>query len=1011
MKKYWQSIEEYKDILKSESHPEPDPKREPLPEFSVEGLSEEEKSGNHSRRDFLKMLGFTVGYAALANSCEMPVRKAIPYLHQPEEIVPGIANYYASTFFDGHDYNSILVKTREGRPIKIEGNELSSITRGGTQARVQASVLSLYDIARLQSPLKDNSTSSWEVIDREVPAQLEKLAAEGKKIVLLSTTVISPSTRSVINEFIEKYPTTAWVVYDTASASAMLTANEANFGVKAIPSYRFDNADLIVGFNADFQGNWLSPVEFTKQYVKGRDLLHGQETMSKHIQYESYLSLTGSNADYRVSIKPSEEGIILLNLHNEIAKSSGAATYKVAASPVEIKSLAKELLKNKGKSLVVSGTNDPGIQTTVNAINYLLGNYGQTIDLNTPSFLRQGTDNEMEKLVDEMHKGQVGALLFYNVNPLYDYPDADKFLAGMKKTELTVSFSDRLDETASKVGYVCPDNHYLESWNDAEPKKNYFSMVQPAIQKIFDTRQVQGTLLTWTGSDPDFLEYMQRYWETNIFPMQESTVSFIKFWNKSVHDGVFEIPAGPVEQPEFKTVGLKAASNGSSGKLELVLYEKIAIGTGKHANNPWLQELPDTITTATWDNYVCVPPKYAEEHELQDEDVVSINGSVELPVLIQPGQASGTIAIAVGYGRTSAGKVGDGIGKNVFHLMDKKNGLRKFGGTFVRLEKTEKTYPLARTQVHHTMEHRAIVRETTLTEFLKNPKSGNEMHANVAKQNLTLYSIPEFDGYHWGMAVNLNACIGCANCVISCQAENNVAVIGKEEVKNRRIMHWMRIDRYYSEDADNPEVTRIPVMCQHCDNAPCENVCPVAATPHSNEGLNQMAYNRCIGTRYCMNNCPYKVRRFNWYEYTDNPEFPYNFDNEQEKLVLNPDVTVRSRGVVEKCSLCVQRIQEKKLEAKREGRPLREGEIKMACQQSCPGNAIIFGDMNDPDSEISKVLENPRTYQLLEQIHTLPSVNYITKIRNKDPNEKHRNYEGYMGYYSDYYKDGDEVHE
>ncbi|MEA3478016.1 MAG: 4Fe-4S dicluster domain-containing protein, partial [Bacteroidota bacterium] len=424
--------------------------------------------------------------------------------------------------------------------------------------------------------------------------------------------------------------------------------------------------------------------------------------------------------------------------------------------------------------------------------------------------------------------------------------------------------------------------------------------------------------------------------------------------------------------------------NGGNG-LELVLYEKMSIGSGKNANNPWLQEMPDPITTAVWDNYICIPPKYAGEHGIEQEDILSINGELELPALIQAGQAHGTVSVALGYGRTIAGKVAEGVGKNLYPYINSFEGLRKLSGRVVQLEKvTGKTYPLATTQTHNTMEGRPIVRETTLDQWQEKPNAGNEIHMDIAKQNLTLYEIPEYDGYHWGMAINLNACIGCGNCVISCQAENNVAVIGKEEVKNRRIMHWIRIDRYYSDDPDNPEVVHQPVMCQHCDNAPCENVCPVAATPHSNEGLNQMAYNRCIGTRYCMNNCPYRVRRFNWFEFVDNDEFDYNMNCEQEKLVLNPDVTVRSRGVVEKCSFCVQRIQEKKLLAKNEGRILDDGEIKPACQQSCPGNAIIFGNMNDPESEISRLLKDPRTYQLLEYLHTLPSVSYMTKVRNKN---------------------------
>jgi len=995
MKKYYRSIEEYKEIIRSKNGGKL-PVKEPEPEFSTEGLSEDEKTGRSTRRDFLKILGFTASYAALASSCEMPVRKAIPYLNQPEEVKPGIANFYASSYYDGHEYCSILVKTREGRPIKIEGNNLSAVTKGGTSARVQASVLSLYDTARLQGPMKDKSGIEWETVDDEIVSKLNEIRVAGGNITLLTNTVISPSTKKAIEGFISAYPGTEWIQYDNISYSAIDDANEANFGLRAIPSYHFDKAEVIVGFNADFLGNWLSPVEYTKQYSRSRSLMNGNDVLSKHIQYESYMSLTGSNADARVSIRPSDELVVLLNLYNELAGEAQMEKVQVRKSPVDVIAVAEELKEHMGRSLVVSGTNDFHIQSTVNAINYLLGNYGETIDLNNTFNLYKGDDQEMEQLTLRMESGDVDALICYGVNPVYDFVSAKRFTGGMKNVGLTVSFSPVMDETASLCQYVLPDNHYLESWNDAEPKKNHFSLYQPTIPKIFNTRQAQQSMLIWGGSKKDYLGFMKSFWKENIFTQQNLISSFDHFWNQCVHDGIYALPAEEQVQPAFAPQDLTEGNTATHDGWELVIYEKMSLGDGRNANNPWLQEMPDPISSAVWDNYVCIAPSDAEELGLKNEDVVLVDGDIKLPVYVQPGQAKRTIGIACGYGRTSAGRVADGIGKNVFHLQEVKNGYRQLAGKKISFEQVAgETYPLALTQVHNTMEGRAIVRETTLEEWKKDPKSGNEMHKDILELNLSLYEVPDFDGYHWGMAINLNACTGCGACVIACQAENNVAVIGKEEVKNRRIMHWIRIDRYYSDEADNPEVTHMPVMCQHCDNAPCENVCPVAATPHSNEGLNMMAYNRCIGTRYCMNNCPYKVRRFNWFEYSDNEEFPYNFSNEQEKLVLNPDVTVRSRGVVEKCSLCTQRIQDVKLKAKLENRTIREGELKTACQQACPGDAIVFGDMNDKNSEISKLLVNPRTYQLLEQLHTLPSVSYVTKVRNIDPEEKARNYKKY----------------
>lgn len=971
-------MKEYKDIKENTVT-----SKEAESEFSIEGLSDEEVKGNATRRDFLKMLGFSVGYAVLATSCETPVRKAIPFLIKPEEITPGEANYYASTYYDGNDYCSILVKTREGRPIKIEGNTLSSITKGGTSARVQASVLNLYDTTRLKHPMMNEQKASWEEVDQKIVKKLETISGEGREIVLLTSSIISPSTQQIIKDFIEKYPSARCVKYDASSNSAILQANKTSFGKEVIPDYKFENASLIVSFNADFLGNWLSSTEYTKAYSKNRNLVDKPGKMSRHIQFESGMSLTGSNADNRIPVKASDEAVILLNLYNEIAAARGQQTFNVPESPMNIKPFAEELLAHKGESLVVCGSNKLNMQLIVNAINYLLDNYGNTIDINTPLYTKQAIDQDFEDLTAKLNNGNIGAVFIYNCNPAYNYYNSEQFVKGLEKVDLSVSFSDIHDETANHVQFVCPDNNYLESWNDAEPKKGCYSLGQPTIPKLFDTRAAQESLLKWMGKAPDYYAYIQEYWNENIFPLQFEHLSFNSFWNKSLHDGVFNIASEQSEQPAFRESELGINKHSGDG-LELILYENIALGNGKFSNNPWLQELPDPLTKATWGNYLCVSPGYAEEQGLKNEDLVRINDGFEIPVLVQPGQAYGTASLALGYGRTSAGKVGNGVGENAFPFIMFKGGTRQNDASFIKITATGSTYPIALAQTHNSMEGRDIVRETTFDKFLHDPASGNELHAENEEKHTTLYQKPNYPNFHWGLAVNLNACIGCSSCAVSCQAENNIAVIGKEEVKKRRIMHWIRIDRYYSEDPENPEVNYQPVMCQQCDNAPCENVCPVAATPHSNEGLNMMAYNRCIGTRYCMNNCPYRVRRFNWFSYINNDKFPYNMDNDLGKMVLNPDVTVRTRGVVEKCSFCSQRIQEKKLLAKKENRQLEDGEIKTACEQSCPADALIFGNLNDPDSKISKAFKNPRNYHLLEQIHTLPSVGYLTKVRNKN---------------------------
>lgn len=1004
MKKYWKSIEEKNQTIIPVDKENIEKSRSTIVETMVDDMTFDNTA---SRRDFLKICGFSLTAATLVASCKAPINKAIPFLIKPEEVTSGVANYYASSFIDGSDYCSILVKTREGRPIKIEGNELSSITRGGTSARIQASVLSLYDSERLKEPLHKKAKISWEDIDKIVIPLLKSINTNGRKIVILSSTIISPSTKSVYKDFIKTYPHTQIVYYDAISASAILEANRKSFNQQIIPDYRFDKAELIVSFGADFLGTWLSPIEYTKQYVQNRKP-DGKNKMSRHIQFESGMSLTGSNADERIPIKPSEEGIILANLYNSLAKIKGLPIHNVnlPISPIDIKSLTNELWTNRGKSLLISNSNNVNIQTLIVTINDLLGNYGNTIDLNTPLNVKQGIDSEMEALVLDMEKGNIDVLIINNVNPAYDYPDADRFKRGLNKLKLSISFASRMDETAVLVDFVCPDNHYLESWNDAEPKKGFFSLAQPTINTLFDTRASQVSLLKWIGKKIDFHNYIQEFWKKNIFPLQdkfvEKEVGFREFWNKSLQDGVFEVPSLSKSKKQAKfdsnyvkdTIYCIAQGKRSIfGDIELQLVESIAMGNGKQTNNPWLQELPDPISKVCWDNYISISPINASEIGLETGDVVSVNSNTnefEMPVLLQPGQAKNTISIALGYGRENVGKVGNNVGKNVFPYAQIQNGNVLFHRNGIKIIKTNKKHLFALTQSHHSMEGRAIVRETTLNDYNTNPSSGNEMHEKYHEKAESLYKDQVHIGYHWGLSIDLNVCTGCGNCVIACQAENNIPVIGKEEVRRRRIMHWIRIDRYYSNSIENPQVYHQPLMCQHCDKAPCENVCPVSATMHSNDGLNHMTYNRCVGTRYCMNNCPYKVRRFNWYAYSSNNKFDYHMNSDLGRMVLNPDVVVRARGVVEKCSLCVQRIQEAIAVAKLENRLLVENDIKPACLQTCPADAIVFGNINDENTQISKRLKDERNYHLLEELSVLPSVGYLTKVRNQ-PSKKDLN--------------------
>jgi molybdopterin-containing oxidoreductase family iron-sulfur binding subunit len=897
-----------------------------------------------------------------------------------------MANYYASSFFDGDKYNSILVKVLDGRPIKIEGNDLSSISQGATNSITQSSILSLYDDTRYRNPKINGEDANWTDVDIQIIDHLKKIKEEDGKIAIISHSNISPSTKKVIANFKKQYPTTEHIIYDPISISGLLDANKESFGKRVIPNYKFEKAQVIVGINADFLGTWLSPVEYTKQYVQNRKVSEDKKTMSRHIQIESGMSLTGSNADVRVIINPSEEQNLIANLYNYIANSLGKKEISASKCAIDISKLGEELLKNKNKSLVVCGTNNKKSQLLVNGINSLLENYGETISFNNALLTKQGNDKDMIGFMNNLksYKG----IVFFDCNPVYDYPSSEKLTTPIKNTDLTISLSTIPDETSELVKYVCPANNYLESWNDFNPKEGTYSLSQPCIQEIFDTRQEQVSLLKWSGIEKDYLEYIKENWKSEIYSKTNRVFDFSDFWTKSLQDGVVEIDVKSIE-PKFKNnLSSIKLDDIVKSDLELQIYESVNIGSGKYANNPWLQELPDPVSKVTWDNYAAISVAFAKGKNLETGDVIKINNSIEIPVLVQPGQAKNTISIALGYGRTVAGKSGKNIGTDVYQLIE-INEFRKYSLGKISLEKTLNTHELATTQSHDSMEGRDIVRETTIDKYKENTGSGNERHKEIEKHHQSLYKEFKYEGHHWAMAVDLNACTGCNTCVAACSIENNVPIVGKDEVLRAHEMHWMRIDRYYAGDPENPEVVRQPVMCQHCDSAPCENVCPVGATNHSSEGINQMAYNRCIGTRYCNNNCPYKVRRFNWFDYNKSDALkgnlydPHGMTLDLPRMVLNPDVTVRAKGVIEKCSFCIQRIQEKKLKAKLENRALQDGEIKPACQQTCPANAIVFGDLNDENSEVSKLYEQKRRYHLLEELHTLPSIGYLTKVKNK----------------------------
>jgi len=1034
--KYWQSFGELKgseELAKKIEN-----------EFQ-EDLPFEDKSGkgwldaSAPRRDFLKYLGFSTAAAAIAAGCKTPVRKAIPFANKPADIVPGVSKYYATTYVQDGDVLPILAKVRDGRPIKIEGNDKCNYTGGGTSARAQASVLDLYDTNRLTHPKRKVGDKFEEVPTFE---QLDKMIGEAMtgvtNAVLLTSTITSPTTK----EIIAKYPGLKHIQYDADSFSGMIKANEATFNRKAIPSYNFAKAKVIVSLGADFLGTWLNPVEFSRQYAQTRKLKDGANEMSRHLQFESFMSTTGANADERFTHRPSEAGPVALALYAAIV--GNAATHplndKVKAG---ITKAAAELNANKGSALVVSGSNDVNVQTVVNAINNAIGAYGSVIDWSTTLNYRQGVDEDIAQLVTDMNGGTVGALMIYGANPVYNYHDGEKFKAAMAKVKTKISFNEYLDETTQACDYIIPSHHFLESWGDAEPKSGYISFIQPTIHPLFKTRAFQTSLLKWSlptgqagGDNKDYETYFKNYWETKL----GSKTAF----DAALQEGIMEPPVATGNAVAFNNSGVEGAAAAISatkkgGEVELVLYQKVSIGTGKQSSNPWLQELPDPITKATWDNYVMMSMTMAkrvvgvdliggsERHinsyeYFPEKPVVTVTvkgkAPVELPVLIIPGMDPNTIAIAVGYGRTDKlGIAAGNVGKNVYHLSSSDGKTRDyFVPADVEVKDTGNQYQVAQAQVHNSYENRTeVVKETSLTSFKNDREQFKRFRKHLAedfapntgdfRKESTIYPDHPQPGLKWGMSIDMNSCTACGACVVACHAENNVPVVGKREVARYHDMHWLRIDRYFVTNEKNPDDVKAvvfqPMLCQHCDNAPCENVCPVAATNHSSEGLNQMTYNRCIGTRYCANNCPYKVRRFNWADYNGADSFPNNRDqklvgkldpvieqmnDDLTRMVLNPDVTVRSRGVIEKCSFCIQRLQEGKLDAKKANVPLEDGKVKTACMQACPTEAIVFGNVKDKESKITKTrAENDeRLFYVIEQLHTLPNVNYLAKIRNTD---------------------------
>ncbi|HAY3505094.1 TPA: TAT-variant-translocated molybdopterin oxidoreductase [Elizabethkingia anophelis] len=984
----------------------------PVDEFL--GNEEKMNGSSTSRRDFLKLLGFSTAAVTLA-ACEAPVIKTIPYVVKPHDIIPGVPNYYASSYFDGFDFASVLVKTREGRPIKIEPNPAAG-NLGKTNARAQASVLSLYDNDKIKQPKVNGKEATFDEVDNTVLKALADAQASNKKVVLLSHSMPSPTFKKLFGDFKAKYPNAELVTYDAFPYAAALDAAQEVFGSRNIPVYDLSKSQLVVSFNADFLGDF-NGASLETSYAAAR--VPGDK-MLRHVQIESNMSLTGANADTRIKQKPSQLYRTLVEVYNGL---NGGTSDKIAAS------IVKEL-QAKGSNAVVFADGSKAAHVLAHLINQKLASNAFT---GKASYLKEFDGARYNEFLSWLNGGQVGVVITNNIDPVYSSNKGAQFKAALSKANFVVAIADKNNEVAKAAKVVIPATHWLESWGDVMPETGVYTLMQPTIQKVYKSRQVEESLLIWIngkGAPNNYYDYLKANAVTILGGTSFNQALYNGFNNVSGGSNL-SYSGGNASQAISELQAFKASD------LELVLNTNTAIGDGTQANNPWLQELPDPITRMSWDNYITISPADAKKLDI-DNDLnarMQLDGSIvnltvngvtlkDVPVFIQPGQADGSIGLALGYGKTDNGEVAK-TGINAYPLFDGSN-LALSG---VKLEKTGEMHQFAGMQLQNTLMGRyEIAKEVPLQTFLhKDVNDWNkplEMHTyggTLPMGKIDLWdNNDDTDGPHFNLSIDLNSCTGCGACVIACQAENNVPVVGKEEIRMSRDMYWLRIDRYYSSTkkvevaeglqegmavpglygskvlgiegalenpAENPDVIFQPVMCQHCNHAPCETVCPVAATSHGKQGQNQMAYNRCIGTRYCANNCPYKVRRFNWFNYALNDKFDYNMNNDLGRMVLNPDVVVRTRGVMEKCSMCIQMTQASILEAKKDGKRVADGEFQTACSKACSTGAMQFGDMNDNGSHVRSLFGSKRRYYLLEEIGTKPNVFYHTKIRNREEKE------------------------
>lgn len=939
-----------------------------------------ESENQINRRDFLKFLGLSAATITLIEACRKnPVLRNIPEKKAINR--SGKINWYSSCCSACPVHCSIRVKCYEGVPVSIEGNPSAPVEKGRLCTYGKASLLSLYSDNRIKGPTLSGKSISWNDADLQIRKQLDQISKNNGKTVVLSHTINSPSTLQLINDFITRFPGTEHIVYDPVSASGMLNAYERYFGRKIIPDFKFGKSKVIISFNADFLNSWLSPAEYSYTYSATRNIERKLD-VSNHIQFESVLTGTGAIADDRIAIDPSEEGIILLGIYNQLAEKSGNSSLP---SDVNIPALkyvkpVSELLwKNKGRSIVVSANTDTSVQLIICGINSILGNYGRTIDLDNPVNYRQGNDDRFSELTGRMETGEIKGLIIMDADPCADSHDPENFRKQLQKTAFSVLLGTANNLTSEFVIYNCPASHFFESWNDHQPSVNAFCLSQPVISPIFNTRQYQNSILAWIGKTPDFYSYLRDYWKNGILKVVDSP-EFETAWKNAVRQGIITNEAVLTEKASPQIIPEADArfilnSYRKKSKTEIILYESAVFRNGLQSDNLWLKELADPVTKICYDSYCVISPAFADENKIDEGDVLLISNTkskVELPAAIIPGIAPNTIGIPLLKAFKSETNEFTGSAFGMFQSDNPNPSSHQFQG--ISFRKTGKRSDITCTQIHQQLKKETYIRDFNIDEYLAYPIStGSEYKKEKKYQNAP---------HKWVMVVDLNLCTGCSACVIGCQSENNIPTVGRKEVSRNRQMHWLRVDKYYEQDKNGiMKVHFLPVMCQQCEHAPCEPVCPVSATSHSQEGLNQQNYQRCIGARFCASNCPYDVRRFNFDQYYGNNNIKNAYSNETGKLSVNPEVSVRSRGVIEKCSFCIQRIQDARVIAKNSDKPIIDGSVTTACEKSCPANAIIFGDCYDKSSRVYHLIKNKRAFTLLPELNTKPSVYYMAKVR------------------------------